>query len=236
LLLTSSAKPDGRLKSTKLLKQIATVQEFSLLPSWDSDGILKQVKAEAVAQQIRLSPAAAELLAVAVGNDARKLAMELEKLVLFAGETADSISAEMVQQLVPASAYNSFQVATALRQGNLDHALESLTHLLDHNEPALKILAVLVGQFRTWLWVKLMTEQGERDPKAIAQAAEIGNPNRVYFLQKEVLPVTGKSLHLSLSILLQLEYSLKRGQPEREAFPLALLRISQIFQRQRDLR
>ncbi len=228
LLLTLTGKPDGRLKSTKRIKQTATVKEFSLLPPWDTDGILKQVKAAASEQKLNLSDQAAELLAEAVGNDSRKLNMELEKLALLQGDqSGEAITPIMVQQLVPASAYNSFQLAGSLLKRDLNRALDILTHLLDQNEPALKIVAVLVGQFRTWLWVKLMIEQGERNPKMIAQMAEIGNPNRVYFLQKEVQSISSHRLYQSLNVLLDLELMLKTGRPERESFQTALIQISQ---------
>lgn len=184
---------------------------------------------EAQQRNLALSPAAAQKLAEAVGNDSRRLAMELEKLALFTAGQQDPISPEQVEALVPASAYNSFQLAGSLRKGNLEQALRILTHLLDHNEPALRILAVLVGQFRTWLWVRLLLDQGERDPKVIAQKAEIGNPNRVYFLQKEVGSLKTTALLKAMQQLLQLEYNLKQGQPERDAFQEALIQIVAIL-------
>lgn len=227
LLLTTGSKPDGRLKSTKLLKKVATTEEFSLLAPWDSDGILRQVQQEAKRQALRLDNPAAELLATAVGNDSRRLVMELEKVALLAGDQA--ITPALIRELVPASAYNSFQLAGSLKQGDLNLALTVLTHLLDHNEPALKILAVLVGQCRTWLWIKLMEEKRERDPKVIAQAAEIGNPKRIYFLQKEVQGIPSSTFFGALGILLELEVALKRGQPERETFTMALIRLVNCF-------
>ncbi|MDX2272425.1 MAG: DNA polymerase III subunit delta [Cyanobacteriota bacterium] len=229
LLFTSSHKPDARLKSTKLLKKVATQQEFPLLASWDSEGILQQVKTQARHMDIQLTAEAAELLSTAIGNDSRKLVMELEKLRLYQGKTVTAITGEMVQSLVPATAYNSFQLAGSLRQGDLDRSLVILQHLLDQNEPALKILSVLVNQFRTWLWVKLLMEQGERDPKVIAQMAEIGNPNRVFFLQKEVQSLGLKPLHSSLKYLLELEYALKQGQSEIEVFSIFLIQIANHF-------
>ncbi|NJL99557.1 MAG: DNA polymerase III subunit delta [Synechococcaceae cyanobacterium SM2_3_2] len=235
LLLTSSNKPDGRLKSTKLIKQMAEVQEFNLLAPWDADGILNQVKAEVKRQQLKLDPEAVELLATAVGNDSRRLVMELEKLSLLTGvgcgegDPQAVISAQSIRDLVPASAYNSFQLAGSLKNGKLDVALTVLTHLLDHNEPALKIVAVLVGQFRTWLWIKLLEDQRERDPKVIAQTADIGNPKRIYFLQKEVKGIPASAFLTSLKNLLDLEVSLKRGQPERETFTIALIQIVTAF-------
>ncbi|MCF2969800.1 DNA polymerase III subunit delta [Synechococcus sp. Nb3U1] len=229
LLLTTTSKPDGRLKSTKILKKTAIVREFQQLAAWDEEGILKQVHAEAAQRQLKLSPVAAQKLAEAVGNESRRLVMELEKLALFTAGQTDAITPEQIEALVPASAYNSFQLAASLRKGDLDQALVILTHLLDQNEPALKVLAVLVGQFRTWLWVRLLLDQGERDPKAIAQKAEIGNPNRVYFLQKEVGSLKTATLLKAMQQLLHLEYGLKQGQPERGAFQAALIQIVAIL-------
>ncbi|MEN9261662.1 MAG: DNA polymerase III subunit delta [Thermostichus sp. HHBFW_bins_43] len=229
LLLTTTGKPDGRLKSTKILKRTAIVREFPQLAAWDEEGILKQVHSEAAQRELKLSPAAAQKLAEAVGNDSRRLAMELEKLALFTAGQQQPIAPEQIEALVPASAYNSFQLAGSLRKGDLDQALVILTHLLDQNEPALKILAVLVGQFRTWLWVRLLLDQGERDPKVIAQKAEIGNPNRVYFLQREVASLKAVTLLKVMQQLLHLEYGLKQGQPERGAFQETLIHIVAIL-------
>ncbi|MGQ9837059.1 MAG: DNA polymerase III subunit delta [Cyanobacteriota bacterium] len=231
LLLTTTSKPDGRLKSTKILKKTAIVREFQQLAPWDEEGILRQVQSEAQQRDLKLNPEAAQQLAEAVGNDSRRLVMELEKLALFTAGQQDPISPEQIEALVPASAYNSFQLAGSLRKGNLDQALRILTHLLDQNEPALKILAVLVGQFRTWLWVRLLLDQGERDPKVISQKAEIGNPNRAYFLQKEVESLKTATLLKVMQQLLQLEYQLKQGQPERGTFQEALIQIVTLLKR-----
>lgn len=230
LLLTSGQKPDGRLKSTKLLKKVAQVETFAQLAPWDTDGLLKLVKAEADAREVRLTAAAGQLLAEAVGTDRQVLAMELEKLSLFAGERPERILAEEVAALVPASACNSFQLAAKLRQGQGSEALDILTHLLDRNEPALKILAVLVSQFRTWLWVKLMMEAGERDNKAIAKAADIGNPNRVYFLQKEVRSLSSAALYRVMGLLAELDYTLKRGGDDRRSCQITCAYIAEVMQ------
>jgi len=52
-------------------------------------------------------------------------------------------------------------LAAAIRVGDAAKALALIAQLLSRNEPALRIVATLIGQFRTWLWVKLMTEAGE---------------------------------------------------------------------------
>ncbi len=214
LLLTTRTKPDGRLKSTKLLQQYAKVQEFSLIPPWKTEQLLQLVRQGSQEVGVKLTNAAAKLLAELVGNDTRQLFNELEKLKLYAGTSPINgrvIDDKAVTALVSCNTQNSLQLANAIRQGNQETALVLVAELMAHNEPALKIVATLSGQFRTWLWVKLMIESGEGDDKAIASAAEVGNPKRVYFLRQEVKFLSAQRLASTLLVLLELESSLKRG-------------------------
>ncbi|MEO0408424.1 MAG: DNA polymerase III subunit delta [Cyanobacteria bacterium P01_A01_bin.135] len=212
LLLTATPKPDGRLKSTKLLQQHAQVREFATIAPWKTDQLIRQVEQAAAARQLPLGPKVAELLAEAVGNDTRQLHSELAKLQLYTqGQT---VTAEAVAQLVNTYTQSSLKLAAAIRQGDTATALTQLQELLNRNEAGLRILAVLVGQFRTWLWVKLLVEAGERDERAIAQAAEVRNPKRIYFLKQEVKRLRLTSLQRSLAVLLELEAGLKLGGGE----------------------
>lgn len=212
LLLTTSKKPDARLKSTKLLQQLAQVKEFSPIPPWKQDQILAAVQQVAAEVGVKLTSKAAELLATAAGNNTRSLYGELEKLRLFAASASNGpLNETAVAALVTSSTTNSLQLANAILRGNIPLALEYIAELIQNNEPPLRIVATLTGQFRTWLWVKLAIETGERDEKEIAKAAEIPNPKRIYFLRQEVKQVSLKHLAQTLPLLLELEMSLKRG-------------------------
>ena len=223
LLLTSANKPDGRLKSTKLLQPQAEFREFSPLPPWKTDLIAQQVQRAAQEVGVKLTNGAVQLLAESVGNQSRQLYAELEKLALYAGSTNQPIDEAAVSTLVTASTQTSLQLAATIRQGNTGLALTLVADLLNRNEPALRIVATLVGQFRTWLWVKLMVESGERDDREIARAAEVSNPKRIYFLKQEVGRIPLSSLERTLPLLLELEFGLKQG-----AEPIALLQTKVI--------
>jgi DNA polymerase-3 subunit delta len=229
LLLTSSNKPDGRLKSTKLLQKHSDVREFAPISPWKTDQLIKQVYQVAQEAGIRVTPQAAELLAEAIGADTRRLYNEMEKLALYWQGNTTPLSADAVSTLVTTSTQNSLKLATALRERDISTALALATDLLAQNEPALRIVATLVGQFRLWLWVKIMTESGVSDPKAIAQAAEISNPKRVYFLQKEVRTLTQPQLQQALTSLLALEFDLKRGVPDQIALHTKIVEIAHCF-------
>ena len=233
LLLTSLGKPDGRLKSTKLLKKHADMREFAAIAPWQTDQLIDQVRRVAQEMHLRLKPESAALLADAVGADTRRLYNELEKISVYWSSQGqvktDPLPPEAITQLVAVSTQTSVQLAESLIAGRTDQALGLATDLLANNEPVLKVVATLVGQFRRWLWVSLMAQQGERDVKAIAKAAEINNPRRVYILQKQIRGCSPVQLENALSLLLRLEFSLKRGAPEEITLQTKMIEIAACF-------
>lgn len=228
LIFTSSSKPDGRIKSTKLLQKLAKIQEFSLIANWNTAAIAQLVKDTASSEGVNLTNDGIDFLAEAVGGDSRRLVMELQKLKLFTDGSKPlnaPLNAKAIAQLVNQTAHNSFQLATEIRLGNISKALSLLTELLNNNEAGLRISATLTTQFRTWLWVRVLQDAGERDDKAIATAAEISNPKRIYFFKQEVQNLTTKNLIAALSVLLQLEQGLKRGANETAALQTAVIEL-----------
>ncbi|MFB2893136.1 DNA polymerase III subunit delta [Aerosakkonemataceae cyanobacterium BLCC-F50] len=223
LLLTSRSKPDERLKATKLLKKYAQICEFALIPPWKTDQIIQRVQQAAQEAGVKLTSEAMQLLAQSVGNDTRLLKSELDKLQLYSWSHRQTLEVETVAKLVTANTQNSLQLAGAIIQGDAAKALVLVADLINRNEPALRIVATLIGQFRTWLWVKLMTQEGVRDEKEIAKAAEVANPKRIYFLLQETRSLDVEQLSESLPILLDLEVSLKQG-----AEPIATLQTKAI--------
>ena len=229
LLLTSRNKPDGRLKSTALWKEYAEeIKEFALIPPWETKQLVQQVEKIAQEVGVKLSSNSTTLIAQSVGNNTRQLYNELTKLRLYAGDSQAPISIDIVNNLVQATSQTSLDLVKVITEGNTPQALTLVGQLLNRNEPGLKIVATLVGQFRTLLWVKIMTAQ-ERDKKIIAQAAEIGNPNRVYFLQQEVKSLSVEQLVATLPLLLELEVSLKQGAEEEALLQTKVIQLSQIF-------
>ncbi|MBW4561905.1 MAG: DNA polymerase III subunit delta [Mojavia pulchra JT2-VF2] len=229
LLLTSRNKPDERLKSTKILKQLATeFREFPLIPPWKTELLVQAVQQAAEIAGVKLTANAAELLAESVGNDTRLLYNEIEKLRLYTSSSNQPLNVETVTKLVRNTTQNSLQLAAAIRIGDTARALAILSDLMNASEPGLRIVATLIGQFRTWLWVKIMMESGERNPQAIASSAEIGNPKRIYFLQQEVKSLSVQQLISTLPLLLELEVNLKQGYSDMSIFQTKVIELCQL--------
>ncbi len=231
LLLTTRNKPDERLKSTKILKQFATeFREFPLIPPWKTELLVQAVHQAAQAAGLRLTAKTMEVLAESVGNDTRLLYNEIEKLRLYAAGSNQPLDVDTVTQLVRNTTQNSLQLAAAIRTGNTATALATLNDLHNAAEPGLRIVATLIGQFRTWLLVKIMIESGERNQQAIAKAADIGNPKRIYFLQQEVKFLSVKQLIATLPLLLELEVSLKQGSADISILQTKVIELCQVCQ------
>ncbi|TAE54989.1 MAG: DNA polymerase III subunit delta [Nostocales cyanobacterium] len=231
LLLTSRNKPDERLKGTKFLKKFAEFKEFSLIPPWKTELLVQAVNEAAQTVGVKLTSQTAELLAESIGNDTRLLYTEMEKLRLYADGFNKPLDVNTVAQLVRNTTHNTLQLAAAMKMGDTAKALGILGDLINAAEPGLRIVATLIGQFRTWLWVKMMMETGERNQVAIAQAAEINNPKRIYFLQQEVQAVSLQQLIASLPLLLELEVSLKQGASETFILQTKVIELCQIYQK-----
>jgi len=229
LLLTSRSKPDGRGRFLKLLKKHGEVKEFSTIAPWKTDQIQQQVEEMAAARSLPLASDTVALLTEAVGGHTRQLHQEIDKLALYWAGRRDPLPAAVAETLITTSTQTSLKLAQALKQGRIGQGLALVDDLLNQNEPALRIVATLVNQFRTWLWVKLMGEAGERDAATIAAAADIGNPKRVYFLQKEVRPLPLDQLQKVLPLLLDLEADLKLGRDARAALHTAVVEIGTLF-------
>jgi DNA polymerase-3 subunit delta len=135
-----------------------------------------------------------------------------------------------IAPLITASTQNSLQLAAAIRQGKTPEALELVADLLRQNEPALRIVATLIGQFRQRLWIKVLMEAGERDDQVIARSAEISNPKQLYFLRQELSGISTHQLRRAMPLLLDLEFSLKRqGAEEVTALQTKIIELCQLF-------
>jgi len=229
LLLVNAGKPDARLRTTKALQKLvkageAREQSFQLPAIWDGAGQIELVQRTARELRLTLEPAAAESLSDAIGSDSARLASELEKLALYVGAEPGRktpqppISAAAVEALVGSQATNALQVGDALLAGQPAEAVALVDALLTANEPALRIVATLCGQIRGWLWVSLLDQQGESDVNAIAKAAGIGNPKRIYVMRKQIRGRKPARFLALLRQLLEVEAALKRGSDPGDAF------------------
>jgi DNA polymerase III subunit delta len=218
---------DKRLKVSKFLISQSNLLEFMLIPPWRSDLIAQSISSQAKSLKLLLDTNTVDYLAQAIGNDLTRAESELQKLAIY-GEGRRLTNAE-VQALVPSQTQNSLQLAEAIRENNPRKAMTLLDELLARAEFPLVICATLSTQFRTWLWVKAAIVSGVKLDNEIAKVCQIANPKRVYFLKKEVAATSELALAQAVTLLLELEVSLKRGAKTDSMLP-SILTIARLFQ------
>jgi DNA polymerase III subunit delta len=227
---------DKRLKIYKHLIKYGQCFELSLIPPWRTDLIAEAIS-EATAKlnatqakhmKLRLPKDVVEYLAAAIGNDMIRVASELRKLETHAN--GQPIYLAEVQSLIPCQTQNNLQLAEAVRNGESEAVVRLIDELLARSEPMLVMVATLLTQFRTWLWVKSALASGIQNNTEIAQLCNVGNPNRLYYLRQEVTTMPLRTLIQAVTKLVDLEMSIKQGAVQANAIMPSLLAIARLFQ------
>lgn len=226
ILVFVATNVDKRLKIYKHIVKYAKLFEFSLIPPWRTDLIEKAIATQAKKIKLMLSKGAVEYLAEAIGNDMTRAATELRKLYIYGN--GRQLELAEVKELVRCQTQNSLQLASAIRQGESNQVLHLLDDLLSRSEPLMVIVATLLTQFRTWLWVKSAIASGVKKDSELAQLCSISNPNRIYYLRQEVANTSINALAKAVTMVLDLEMSIKRGAESNNLLPI-ILSISRLF-------
>ncbi|MHC5897079.1 DNA polymerase III subunit delta [Nostoc sp.] len=226
ILVFVATNLDKRLKIYKHLVKYAKLFEFLLIPPWRTDLIEKAIATQAKKIKLVLSKNAVEYLAEAIGNDMTRAATELRKLYIYG--SGRKLEFAEVKELVPCQTQNSLQLASAIRQGESNQVLHLLDDLLSRSEPLMVIVATLLTQFRTWLWVKSAIVSGVKKDSELAQLCSISNPNRIYYLRQEVANTSINALAKAVTMMLDLEMSIKRGAESKDLL-LIILSVSRLF-------
>lgn len=226
-LVFMATNVDKRLKIYKHLIKYGQCFELSLIPPWRTDLIEEAIATQAKRMKLRLPKDVIEYLAEAIGNDIIRVASELHKLATHAN--GQLIHLAEVQNLIPCQTQSNLQLAEAVRNGESEAVVRLIDELLARSEPVMVMVATLLTQFRTWLWVKSAISSGIKNNTEIAQLCNVGNPNRLYYLRQEVAPMPIKSLIQAVTKLVDLEMAIKQGYVNANSILPFLLVITRLF-------
>lgn len=157
VLILIANEIDKRRKISKLLLSHCYSVEFKPLNDlelldWAKDK-LREMGASADERALR------HLVAL-IGNDVRKLTIELEKLVT-AALPGKKISDDLITTLAPNSReISNFDLADHLLSQNRTGALQIMKKILDDGAEPLMLLGLLSYNFRRLFWVKELMEDG----------------------------------------------------------------------------
>jgi DNA polymerase-3 subunit delta len=154
---------DDKRKQERVRKFYGAVPEVVELRRYSSQDAHSEAEALARRAGLRLDPAALGLLVEALGADIARIAVEIEKLALYAGNRL--LTAEDIAALAPeARATTIFALVNALGRRDRARALEILDTLTREGEYLPLALAFLSTQFRMALTAR---EAGLKSPQQI---------------------------------------------------------------------
>lgn len=203
-------KLDERKKIVKQIKKAASVIAFSPL---SSEELFAWVEKCVAKRHVALAAEAAPALIRNVGTSLQALAVEMDKLCLFAGE-GGTISVQDIDALVARSTeQNVFVMVEELANLRLENALSIFYELLKQREEPIKIAALVTRQFRIILQVQQLAQQSYSQQQ---MAGQLGlHPYAVKIAGEQAARFRPERLRWILNELAELDYRMKTGAVDK---------------------
>lgn len=221
-------KLDSRKKIAKLLTKKAVTVDVSPLAEKEARKFLgDMIKNEGY----QMNRDALELFYERIENQLSRGMRELPKLFL-SGSEDKKITKQMVIDLIPRNLeQNIFELVTQVLNKNTYLAIQIYRDLLLQKEEPIKVNAILLGQFRLLLQVKLLSKNGYQQTD-ITKVLKV-HPYRVKLAFQQVRHLSEKVLADAFQGLVETEYNMKTGQGLKEIqFELFLIRYANAMPKQ----
>ncbi|SIT82521.1 DNA polymerase III subunit delta [Edaphobacillus lindanitolerans] len=211
LFLAPYEKLDARKKIVKQFKKQAVCLEAEPLKTHDIETWVKQ---EASRQGSRITDGAVRTLISRAGEDMLKLGVEMEKLVLYAGEGRE-IDEETVNLLIAKTPEDdAFKLLDAYIGGRTGEALSIYRDLLRNREEPIRLNALLANQVRLLIQVGALKRKGYQQHQ-IAKQLKV-HPYRVKLIMENRRLADEAQLLEVLSRLAEADLRLKTVSGNRE--------------------
>lgn len=211
VFLAPYEKLDERKKITKLIKKQSVVIEMAALSDQDT---IKWIMDMAEQEGVYLSKEAIEELIVLTAGDLMIMYQEMKKLSTYVGE-GGTITPDIVNLLVARSLeQNIFDLIDNVIHKRSKEALRIFYDLLKNNEEPIKILSLLVNQFRLILHVKELSNTGYGQQQ-IASTVKV-HPFRVKLALQQARLFKAEELARILMELAEADYEMKTGKKDKQ--------------------
>jgi len=216
-------KLDKRKKITKLLNKEAEVLDVQPMKEKQLTAYVKQV---CKAKGYQMKDQTFELLLNRTGYDLTKLISELEKLFIFYSDTK-FIEKSSVETLVTKSLeHNVFEINDLVLNKEVKGAMEVFQDLVLQKEDPIKIIALMIGQFRLLIQVKILRAKGYQQGD-IASVLKV-HPYRVKLAMQKERKFNQTLLSNAYHQLIDSDFKIKAGQVDPEIqFELFVMKFSE---------
>lgn len=227
LVIFAEGKLDSKRRLVKLLKRDAKVFEAI----------------EPKEQEIRayFQKWAQELGLIFAGKSFEQLLIksgfqfsEIQKNLLFLQAYKDNgdITEEDIVEAIPKTLQdNIFDLTQLILGKKIDQARDLVKDLTLQGEDEIKLIAIMLGQFRLYTQVKILQESGQTEAQMVSSLGHyLGrnpNPYQIKFALRDTRGLSLNFLQDSIRYLIQADYQIKTGVYEKGyLFEKALLQIA----------
>lgn len=223
VLFAPYEKLDRRKKITKSLEKNARFIDVSSPYPNEVNRYVKEIIKE---KGYQMTDGAFQLFMERTDGQLTKMMHELSKLFLYHVDSK-KITKDSIQYLVPKSLeQNVFELNTLVLNNQVEASIEAYHDLLVQKEEPIKIVALLISQFRLLLQVKILKKQGYPQGD-IAKVLKV-HPYRVKLALQNVRRYDQKLLSEALDYLIDADYKMKTGQIDQELqIELFIMRFAQ---------
>jgi DNA polymerase-3 subunit delta len=216
-------KLDRRKKITKSLEKNAQLIDVSSPNANEANRYIKEVVKE---KGYQFTDGAFQLFTERTDGNLTQMMHELDKLFLYHIDSK-KITKDSIQHLVPKSLeQNVFELNTLVLNNQVEASIEAYHDLLVQKEEPIKIVALLISQFRLLLQVKILQRQGYPQGD-IAKVLKV-HPYRVKLALQNIRRYEQHLLSEALDYLIDADYKMKTGQIDQELqVELFIMRFAQ---------
>ena len=159
---------------------------------------------------------------------------EIQKNLLFlqSYKDDDRITEEDIVEAIPKTLQdNIFDLTQLILTKKIDQARDLVKDLTLQGEDEIKLIAIMLGQFRLYTQVKILVESGQTESQMVSSLGHyLGrnpNPYQIKFALRDTRGLSLNFLQDSIRYLIQTDYQIKTGVYEKSyLFEKALLQIA----------
>ncbi|MCO4473406.1 DNA polymerase III delta subunit [Streptococcus infantarius subsp. infantarius] len=227
LIIFAPGKLDGKRRLVKILKRDAQIFEASELKEAELKTYFQKL---AHKENLVFDSGVFEALLLKSNYDFSEI---LKNIAFLKSYKKDGhITEDDINQAIPKTLQdNIFDLTQFVLNGKIDEAHELIRDLRLQGEDEIKLIAIMLGQFRMFLQVSILASQGKNEQQMVATLSEyLGrrvNPYQVKFAVRDSRTLSMTFLKKALAVLIETDYAIKTGTYDKDyLFDVAILKIA----------
>jgi DNA polymerase III, delta subunit len=227
LVIFAEGKLDSKRRLVKLLKRDAQIIEAASPKEQD---LKRYFSSQAQEMGLQFVDDALDQLLLKSGYDFGELQKNLTFLQAYKED--GQISLEDIEEAVPKTLQdNIFDLTQMILQRRIDPARTLVKDLRLQGDDEIKLIAILLNQFRMFSQVKMFSEEGQTERQIVTSLSELMgrkiNPYQVKFALRDSRRISLAFLKQAMMILIETDYAIKNGSYDKDyLFDLALLKVA----------